>query len=132
MERLRQLEAAGEAEAGALMRDEAVERAPVEDDAAGVVAQGAAKTVDKRALARPVRPDQADAIARGDRQVDAFERDKAAEPLAETADLEQCRRGHDSLARRCARTSPTMPLGAMMTKPIKSNPTINRLSAEEI
>src|SRR5205823_12101112 len=54
VERLRQLEAAGEAEPGALMRDQAVERMPVEDDAAGLVAQGAAEAIDQGALAGTV------------------------------------------------------------------------------
>src|SRR5437763_172203 len=39
---------------------------------------------------------------------------------------------HLLLARRRSCTSPTMPFGAMMTKPTSSNPTMSRLTAEEI
>src|SRR5213592_2165658 len=71
------------------MRDQAVERPAVKGDAAGLVPQRAAQAVDEGALARAVRPDQPDPLAGGDREIDAFERDKAAEALAEAVDREQ-------------------------------------------
>src|SRR5580704_1639346 len=127
------------------MRDQPVEWPAVEGDAAGLVLQRAAQAVDQRALARAVRPDQPDPLAGGDRQVDAVERDKAAEALAEPADGKERRRTHAALCgsrcgaptgkarrRRRACTRPTMPFGAIITKPISNNPTISRLSAEEI
>src|SRR5580700_8061218 len=136
-ERLRQLEAAGEPEPRALMRDEPVEVAAVERDAAGLVAQGAAQAIDQCRFARPVRPDQTEPVPGVHRQVDVFERDKAAKPLAEPVDVEEL--GHhegvrmlSAPRRHRSRTTPTSPFGAMITKAISSNPTINRLAAEEI
>src|SRR5207248_5174126 len=125
MKRLWQLKAARQSEPGAFMRDQPVERAAVERHRAGLVAQRAAQTIDQRALARAVRTDQPDPLAGGDRQIDALERDKPAEALAERADREQravadIRRAHAaalcsapaSIAaarrRRRACTSPTM------------------------
>src|SRR6202023_1882398 len=96
-ERLRQLEAARQPQPGALMRDQPVERPAVEGDAAGLVLQRAAQAIDEGALARAVWPDQPDPLAGGDRQVDAVERDKAAEPLAEPADGKERRRTHAAL-----------------------------------
>src|SRR5205814_6949924 len=65
-------------------------------------------------------------------EVDALERDKTAETLAEPADFENGRGHQRSLACRRLCTKPTMPLGAMTTKTISRTPTISRLSAEEI
>src|SRR5207249_11094585 len=96
-----------------------------------------------------VRSDETDPLAFGDRQIDVFERDKAAEALAEPADGEQrtiCRLGDAHAACRCctaasmiaarrrwrAEINPMIPFGAIMTKRIRRMPTINRLSAEEI
>src|SRR5947207_522829 len=150
VKRLRQLEAAGETEPGALMRDQAVERMPVEDDAAGLVAQGAAEAIDQGALAGTVRANQAEPLAGRDAQIDAFQRDETAEALADSADSEdrpirnagvthaaawRCIAASSTArtrARRRACTSPTMPFGATMTKPISKRPTISRFSAEEI
>src|SRR5258708_5759966 len=123
---------------------------PVEQDSAGLVVQCAAQAVDQRALAGPIWSDQAEAFAEGDRTIDIVERDKAAEPLAQTADFEDRPRGGEvrahaaalsrsaassrALPRRRLRAaiSPMMPLGATITNPINNNPTINRLSADEI
>src|SRR5690348_18363289 len=71
-ERLRQLEAAGEAEPRTLMRDHPVELLAVEDDGSRLVAQRAAEAVDECRLARPVRADQAETVAGVDRQIDVF------------------------------------------------------------
>ena len=100
--------------------------------AAGLVLQRAADAVHQRRLARAVRPDQAEALARRDVEIDAVERDEAAEALADLVDLEE-RRGHQrSLARRRSCTSPTMPFGAMITKATSRTPTISRLTADEM
>src|SRR5579875_922206 len=130
--RLGQLKAARQPEAGAAIGRQAVDRPSVERYGAAVMAQDAGKAIDQRALARAVRPDQADALAARDRQIDPVERDKPAEALAEPPRLQE-RFGHHPLRRRRhAVTSPTMPLGAMITKAINSKPTIIRLSADEI
>src|SRR5205809_5846902 len=101
MERLGQLEAARQPQPGALMRDQAVERPAVEGDAAGLVPQRAAQAVDEGTLARTVRPDQPDPLAGGDREIDAFERDKAAKAFAEAVDREQWRLAHAALCGSC-------------------------------
>src|SRR6516225_6729905 len=130
-EGLGQLKAAREPQARALVCRQAVDCAAVEGDIAAIMVQRAAEAIDERALARAVRPDQPEPLTAIDGEVDAFERDKAAKALAEPADLEQ--RWHQRRrARRRARTSPTMPLGAMITKAISSRPTISKFSAEEI
>src|SRR6516162_202790 len=126
-----QLKAPGKPEPCALVCRQAVDCAAVKGDIAAVVVQCTGKAVDQRTLARAVRPDQPEPLTGIDGEIDALERDKAAKALAETADLEQ-RRHQRSLARRRAWTSPTMPLGAIITKAINSTPTINRFSAEEI
>src|SRR5215813_8577183 len=132
-ERLRQLEAAGEPQPGALVGRQAVDRTPIEDDIATVVVQHAGEAIDERALARAVGADQPEPLAVRDGEVDALQRDKAAKALAESADLED-RPFHHRVDRRRQRLwkSPTMPLGAMITNRISSTPTINRLRAEEI
>src|SRR6516162_3668058 len=130
-EGLGQLKAAREPQPRALVCWQSVDCAAVEDDIAAIVVQRAAQAIDERALARAVRPDQPEPLTGIDGEVDAFERDKPAKSLAEPADLEQWRHQR-SLARRRARTSPTMPLGAMITKAIRSRPTISRFNADEI
>ena len=92
-ERARQLEAPRHAAMGALVRRKPIHRMAVELHRAGLVLQCAAHAVDQRRLARAVRADQADALALRDLEIDAVERDEAAEALAEILDLEQ-RRGH--------------------------------------
>src|SRR5580704_8571142 len=114
------------------MRDQSVERLAVEDHGAGLVVQGAAEAIDQGRLARAVGADQPQPLAARDRQIDAVERDKAAKALAEARDFEQRLRHHASLFRRHDCTSPTMPLGAMMTNRISNTPTISRFKAEEI
>ena len=103
----------------------------VETHGAGLVLQRAADAIDQRALARAVRADQAEPLARLHLEIDAVERDEAAEALADIVDVQQ--RAHDCLrARRRSCTRPTRPLGAMMTKTTSSRPTISRLTAEEM
>src|SRR5215471_3909893 len=132
LEGFRQLEAAREPEPRALIGGQAVEPPPVESDAAAVVVQYAGQAVDERAFAGAVGSDQAEPLAGFHSKIDAFERDEAAKALAEPAHFED-RFGHQRiLARQRVCTSPTMPLGAMTTKPMSRTPTISRLRAEEI
>src|SRR6185437_7422977 len=72
-----------------------------------------------------------DPLARLHLEIDAVERDEAAEAFAQVLHLQQ--RGHFFL-RACRRscTSPTMPLGAMITKAMSRTPTSNTLTADEM
>src|SRR6186713_458094 len=138
----------------ALVGGKAIHDMAVEPHRAALVLQGPAHAVDQRRFAGTVRPDQADALAGLDRQVDAVERDEAAEALAQILDLEQ-RLGHQrapgrmfaKMARRERQvgrppsetrsrmkscTRPMMPLGATMTNPTRRRPTISRLTADEM
>src|SRR5450631_76890 len=133
VERPRQLETAGNSAVRALMRGEAVHRLAVELDGAGVVLQGAADAVDQRAFAGAVRADEPQPFARLNLKIDAVESDKSIETLGDVVDVKQGGRctGHGRLqARRRSCTRPTMPLGAMMTKPTSIRPTISRLTAD--
>src|SRR5262249_24359031 len=103
-----------------------------EAHAAGLVGERAADAVDQRRFAGAVGADQPDALALGNRQVDAVERDEAAEPLAQTADLEKRARRHFFLPRVRSCTSPTISVGAMMTKMIRNRPTTRTLTELEI
>src|SRR5262245_31453512 len=78
----RQLETAGKTTARSLVGDQDIHLLAGEGDAAALVVQCAADTVDQRALAGPVGADQADALAVTDAEVDRIERDEAAETLA--------------------------------------------------
>src|SRR5882724_2280959 len=88
-ERPRQLEAACETAAGALVRGEPVHGGAIEAHGARLVAQRAADAVDQRRLAGAVRANEAEPLAGLDRQVDAVERHEAAEAFADVVDLEQ-------------------------------------------
>src|SRR5262249_41501014 len=131
----------------ALVRGRTVEQVAVEAHRTGLVAQRAADAIDQRALAGAVRSDQANAFACGYRERDVLQRDEAAEALAQPVDLEELAHGTGSGASvstfrrptkssglcwtyRC--TSPTIPFGAMMTKATRTQPTIRRLTADEI
>src|SRR4029079_18858467 len=81
-ERPRQLEASGHAAVGALVGGKTVHRVTVEMNDASLVLQRSAHAVDQRRLAGTVGPDQPYAFSRLDRQIDAVERDEAAEALA--------------------------------------------------
>src|SRR5262244_2178095 len=67
-------------------------------------------------LKRSVPPDEAHALAELDVQADVLQRQEAAEALAEIVDLEERFSHYASLLRNQPWTSPTSPLGAMMTK----------------
>src|SRR5205807_8799597 len=112
---------------------------------AGLVVQRAAQAVDERRFARAVRPDEAKPLARADREIDVLQRDKPAEPLAEAGDGQDglpvhsaaCRANaaasNRAARRRCrAEINPMIPFGATITNPISNNPTISRLSADEM
>src|SRR5579885_1091106 len=129
-ERPRKLEAAGDTQPGALIGREPIERLAVERHGAGLVAQHAGDAVDERAFARAIGADEAQALSAPHLEIDAVERDEAAEALAEPADLEQ-RVAHARLRRRTSQR-PRMPFGATTTKNTNSAPTINRLSADEM
>src|SRR5271166_120432 len=126
----RKLEAARHAAACALMGEQPVDRLAGKAHRAGLVRKRAADAIDQRRFARAVGPDQADALALGDGKIDAVERNKAAEALAQAGDLQQ--RHHFSFRRNRSCTSPTMPFGAMMTKPTSRRPTMRRLTADEM
>src|SRR5262245_35205597 len=111
---------------------QAIERAPLEVHRAGLVVERTADAIDERALARSIRPDQAEALARRNIEIDPFQRDETAEPLTHGLDFEQ---GHaHGLARAWRQSSirPKIPLGAITTKPTNRTPTISRLTAEEM
>src|SRR6185312_8212837 len=130
-ERPRQLEAARKSAVRALMRREAVHGVAVEVHAALLVLQGAADAIDQCALAGAVRADQAQPLAGIHLEIDAVERDEAAEAFADILHAEE---GRHLRLRACRRscTSPTMPFGAMMTKAISSTPTSNTFTADEM
>src|SRR3974390_1245118 len=111
------------------MAEQPARRLPVKAPAAGLIRERAADAIDQGRFARPVRPDEPDALAFEHGKVDAVEGDEAAEPLAQPRHFEQ----RHYFARRPSRscTKPTIPFGATMTKAIRSRPTISRLTAEE-
>src|SRR6185436_4590213 len=131
-ERARQLEAARDAQVRASAGGQPVERPAFEGHRPGFVLQRAADAIDERALTRAVRADQAEALAGCHVEVDAVEGHESAEALGQAFDLEQ-RLGHGCDLLRCQSwTRPTMPLGAMITKPTSNTPTISRLTTEEM
>src|ERR1039458_1710160 len=130
VERPRQLEAARQSAMRALMGGQTIDHTAVEIDGAGFVLHRAADAIDQRALAGAVRPDQPEPLARLHLEIDAIERDEAAETFADVVDVQQ--RAHGPLRRKRSCTSPTRPLGAMMTKATSSRPTISRFTAEEM
>src|SRR5262249_26217462 len=105
----------------------------LEGHRAGLVGQSAAQAIDQRRLARAVGADQSDALALRDSEIDAVERDEAAEALAETGHLQQVL-GHGQVFFLRMRFSirPRMPFGAMITKATSSTPTSSRFTADEI
>src|SRR5689334_25417915 len=98
MKRPRQLERAREAQHRALMRRQAVDLAAVERDAAGFILQRTADAIHQSRLARAVRADQTEPLARCNFEIDAVERDEAAEALADLLNVQE-RRCHTRLRR---------------------------------
>src|SRR6185437_178380 len=131
-ERARKLEAAGEPAARSLVRGHAVDGFPREGHGPSLVTQRAADAIHQRALAGAVRSDQTDAFALRDNEVDGIERDETAEALADLIDPQNRSAHACDLLRTQSCHKPTMPLGAMMTKPISNRPTIRRLATEEM
>src|SRR5579872_795358 len=76
---------------GALMRLEAVELLAAKTHRALLVAERAANAVHQGALARAVRPNQAQALTGGNGECNIFERHEAAETLTEIFDFQKCR-----------------------------------------
>src|SRR5580692_10983630 len=109
-ERPRQLKAAGEPHARALVRGEAVDGAAVETHGTLFVLQGAADAIDQGALARAVWADEAEALAGRDRKRDVLERDEAAKAFAEVVDFKQV--GHGAAGHG---TDPGAMTGSAMT-----------------
>src|SRR5712691_9581971 len=125
------LEAARKAEARAPVRGMPADVLTLEPNAAFLVRQRPGDAVDERALARAVRADETDALARTHQEVDLFERCEAPEALRDAANLEQ-RLGHQCpFRRRHASTHPMMPFGASVTKSTSSAPTMRRFQADE-
>src|SRR5262249_6005840 len=116
----------GEPEPRALVRRQAVHRRAVEAHAALLVVQGAADAIDQGRLARAVRADQAEPLARLDFEVDVLQRGETAEALAQPLDVQQRGQGCRLL------NSPTMPCGARITKPTSRRPVISTLTADEM
>src|SRR6202171_2761797 len=105
--------------------------AALEADAARLGSQRSGDAVDQGALARTVRTDQSESLARPHEKIDALERDEAAEALGHSGNLKQ-RFAHRFLRRRHASTQPMMPFGARVTNSTSSTPTMSRIQAEEI
>src|SRR4029079_13118924 len=127
----RQLEASRQSAMRALMGGQTVDDVAIERHRTGLVLQRSANAIDQRAFAGAIGPNQAEPLARLDLEVDPVERDKASEALAQALDVQDG--AHFALpARRRSCTSPTIPFGATITKPISSRPTRSRLTADEI
>src|SRR5947208_8485120 len=131
-ERAWKLKAARHAAAGTLVGQQPVDCLAVEAHAAGFIYERPANAVHQGRFAGAVGTDQADAFALGDGEVDAIECDKAAETFAHSGDLEQRASHHFVLPRVQPCTRPTMPFGAITTNATSSNPTMRRLTAEEM
>src|SRR6266851_183402 len=130
-EGLGDLEAAREAHADSPVRGMPADVLALEADAPFLVPQRPGDAVDERALARAVRPDEADALAGPHHEVHGVERSKTAKSLGHATHLEQ-RFGHQRpLRRRQASTQPMMPFGASVTKSTSSTPTMSRFQADE-
>src|SRR5215468_3036693 len=103
----RQLKAARQATAGALVCGQAVHGGAVETHGAHLVGERAADAVDQRRLAGAVRTNEAEPLASLHRKVDAVERHEAAEALTDIVDLEE--RGHGVLRATASRGRRTRP-----------------------
>src|SRR2546422_1566595 len=101
----------------------------LEDDASVVGMERARHAVDERGLARAVRSDETEPLARLHLERHPVERGEAAEALHEPVHLEQ-RRRHQRPRRR--RTRPRIPSGASTTKATSTTPTMKRFISEEI
>src|SRR6185295_10431328 len=124
-ERAGELEAPRQPAMRALMGSQAVHGMAVEMYAALFVLQGAADAVDQGAFARTIRADQPETFARLHFKLNAIERDKASEALADIADVQQWAHLPSLRARRRSWISPTRPLGAITTNATSKRPTIS-------
>src|SRR6267143_3094523 len=126
LERARDLDAACDTAARALVGRQARDLGAVEHDRARFVSQCARDTVDQGRFARSVRPDQAEALAGGDLQADLAQRGEAPEMLRHASYLEE-RWNHFSFLSR-----PSTPSGAATTNTTSSTPTTSTLISFEI
>src|SRR5712664_2559243 len=126
LERTRDLEAACDAAARALVGGQARDLGAVEHDRARFVSQCARDTVDQGRFARSVRPDQTEALAGRDLQADLAQRGEAPEMLRHASYLEE-RLSHFSFLSR-----PSTPSGAATTNTTSSTPTTSTLISLEI
>src|SRR5689334_1181208 len=130
-ERSRQLEASCKAAMRALMSGQTVDDVAIKCHRTSLVLQRSANAIDQRAFAGAIGPDQTEPLARLDLEVDPVECDEASEAFAQALDVQDG--AHFALrARKRSWTSPTIPLGATITKPMSSRPTSSRLTADEI
>ena len=122
----RQLEAARQPEARALVRRQPVERLAGEAHAAALVAQGAADAVDQGRLARAVGPDQAEPLA--------LLRPRGRSPPARRSRRSACRDPRPAAARVIASsgTGRRCPGAPAITKATISTPATSTLTADEI
>src|SRR6267143_3008200 len=126
VEGARDLEAACDTAARALVGRQARDLGAVEHDRARFVPQCARDTVDQGRLARSVRPDQAEALAGRDLQADLAQRGEAPEMLRHASYLKE-RCNHFSFLSR-----PSTPSGAATTNTTSSTPTTRTLISFEI
>ena len=99
------LERAGNAPLGRRVRRRLRDLRPVEDDRTVARVVGAGDAVEKAGLARAVWADDGKKLARLDGERNVVQRDDAAEPQRQIADLEQCRHPHHRRLRRYCFTS---------------------------
>src|SRR5688572_17699581 len=121
-ERARDLEAARDAAARALVGRLARHVGAVEHDRARLVLQRAGDAVHQGGLARAVRPDQAEALALRDVDADVGQRGEAAEALRHVAYFEESH----------LRKKPMRPSGAATTKTTSRMPTTSTLISLEM
>src|SRR5580765_972372 len=125
----RDLEAARDAFAGALVGGEPGDFLALELDRAAVVAQRTRNAVDQRGLARAVGPDQTEALTRGDGDAHLRQRGEAAEVLGHALHPEE-RRAHRFLTN--FRNRPSTPSGANTTNSTSSTPITSTLISLEM
>ena len=100
LDQLHMLEGAGNAAFGDVAQLDMRQRFAPERNRTGIVGQYAGQQVERRALARAVRADQAENAAGGRREADIVDGDEAAEDLAHRPDVEKRRSARRLLAQR--------------------------------
>src|SRR2546427_583796 len=123
-ERLRDLKAPHDAEAGPLVSREARDVPAVEEDPPAIGRERARHAVDQGGLARPVRADEPEPFAGPHVKADSIEREEAAEALGDRVDLEQGRGGRLAHPPRSLRARPGSPSAAGTTNTTSTAPHI--------